>query len=80
MKSDPHVEENPVLAWEKRIREAIAAGIELIVCEEAEAAAARVQERVNKAKLEIIGRATERIRIMQRFSPGEIRFEVVIQG
>lgn len=65
--------------WEDRIKEIICGEIGKIVDKESAAAAARVQERVSKSKVEIISKVVDRLRLIQRHSPAELRFEILIQ-
>lgn len=63
--------------WGTRIKEAITKEIETIIDEEAKAASERVGKRIADKKAEIVMRAVERIKIMQKDYPHELRFEVV---
>lgn len=64
--------------WEKAIKKALAEAIGKVVDDEIEKMMATVYDQVALKKAEIISRAVERVRVIQKQSNAEVRFEVVI--
>lgn len=66
------------LHWEKSLKKALAEAIGKIVDDEIEKMMATVHAQIAVKKAEIISKAVERVRVIQKQSNAEVRFEVVI--
>lgn len=65
--------------YEKAIKQALHDAVENIVSEEALEASRRVEKRIAETRSALVERVVNRIKVVQRFQPGDLRFEIIFQ-